>query len=58
MTIQFPAFVPSRTARLIVSTALAAGVLTGCAAGGARPDKFASSAQTALAKGRDRKSVV
>lgn len=28
MTIQFPAFVPSRTARLIVSTALAAGVLT------------------------------
>lgn len=51
MTIQFPAFVPSRTARLIVSTALAAGVLTGCAAGGARPDKFASSARTALAKG-------
>jgi Flp pilus assembly protein TadD len=45
------AFIPSRTARLVISTALAAGVLTGCAAGGTRPDQFAASAQTALAKG-------
>lgn len=45
------AFAPNRAARLAISTALAAGVLTGCTAGGAHPDKYASSAQTALAKG-------
>lgn len=45
------AFAPNRAARLVMSTALAAGVLTGCASGGAHPDKYASSAQTALAKG-------
>ena len=45
------AFAPNRAARLAISTALAAGVLTGCTVGGAHPDKYASSAQTALAKG-------
>ena len=45
------AFAPNRAARLVMSTALAAGVLTGCASGGAHPDKYASSAQAALAKG-------
>ncbi|MGV3511322.1 MAG: tetratricopeptide repeat protein [Novosphingobium sp.] len=45
------AFAPNRTARLVISTALAAGLLTGCSTGGAHPDKYASSAQTALAKG-------
>lgn len=45
------AFAPNRAARLAISTALAAGVLTGCTTGGAHPDKYASSAQTALAKG-------
>lgn len=45
------AFAPNRAARLAISTALAAGVLTGCTSGGAHPDKYASSAQTALAKG-------
>lgn len=56
MTNRFSAFAatlgaPSRATRLAISTALAAGVLTGCSAGGAHPEKFASSAQTALAKG-------
>ena len=50
-------FAPSRTARLIVSTALAAGILTGCAAGGTRSAKLASSAQTAL-KGGSTKAAV
>lgn len=45
------AFAPNCAARLAISTALAAGVLTGCTSGGAHPDKYASSAQTALAKG-------
>ncbi|MBB4611870.1 SPOR domain-containing protein [Novosphingobium taihuense] len=56
MTNRFSAFAatlgsPNRATRLAISTALAAGVLTGCTAGGAHPDKFASSAQTALARG-------
>lgn len=45
------AFAPNRATRIMMSTALAAGVLTGCSAGGAHPDKYASSAQSALAKG-------
>jgi Flp pilus assembly protein TadD len=45
------AFALNRATRLAISTALAAGVLTGCTAGGAHPDKYASSAKTALAKG-------
>lgn len=53
----FSAFVPNRTARLIVSSALAAGVLTGCATGTIRPDKFASSAEAALAKGNPKVAV-
>lgn len=57
MTRFFSAFAPSRTTRLIISTALAAGVLTGCAAGTVRPDKLASSAQTALAGGNTRAAV-
>lgn len=47
----------SRAMRLCISTALAAGVLTGCTAAGVRPDKFASSAQTALAGGSAAKAV-
>jgi Flp pilus assembly protein TadD/cell division protein FtsN len=45
------ALAPNRAARLAISTALAAGVLAGCTTGGAHPDKYAASAQTALAKG-------
>lgn len=48
---------PSRMARLIISTALAAGVLTGCATGTIRPDKFVSSAEAALAKGNPKAAV-
>lgn len=44
-------FAPNRAARLAISTALAAGVLTGCTTGDAHPGKYAASAQTALAKG-------
>ena len=56
MTNRFSAFAatlgaPSRATRLAISTALAAGVLTGCSAGGDNPAKFASAAQTALATG-------
>ncbi|MBB3859663.1 Flp pilus assembly protein TadD/cell division protein FtsN [Novosphingobium hassiacum] len=50
-------FAPSRAARLIVSTALAAGILTGCAAGSNRPAKLASSAQTALNGGSTKVAV-
>ncbi len=57
MTSLLSAFIPSRSVRLFISTALAAGVLTGCAAGGTRPDKFAASAQTALAKGSAKVAV-
>lgn len=57
MTSLLTALVPSRTARLVISTALAAGVLTGCSAGGARPEKLAASAQTALAKGSAKAAV-
>ncbi|MBA4354942.1 MAG: SPOR domain-containing protein [Novosphingobium sp.] len=53
----FSVFVPSRTTRLIVSSALAAGVLTGCATGTIRPDKFASSAETEMAKGNPKVAV-
>ncbi len=53
----FSAFAPSRATRLIVSTALAAGMLAGCASGGVRPEKFASSAQTALAGGNAKAAV-
>lgn len=57
MSSLFSAFVPNRAARLIVSSALAAGVLTGCATGTIRPDKFASSAEAALAKGNPKVAV-
>lgn len=57
MTSLLSAFIPSRSARLVISTALAAGVLTGCAAGGTHPGKFAASAQTALAKGSTKAAV-
>ncbi|CAM4321124.1 Flp pilus assembly protein TadD/cell division protein FtsN [Novosphingobium lubricantis] len=46
------ALVPSRTARLIVSSALAAGILTGCASGSVHPAKLASAAQAELERGR------
>lgn len=56
MTKRFSAFAacfaPHRTARLIITSALAAGVLTGCATGGAKPDSFAASSEAAMAKGR------
>lgn len=51
------AFAPSRTVRLIVSTALAAGLLSGCAAGVTRPAKFASSAKSALNGGSTKAAV-
>ncbi|GEO00795.1 hypothetical protein NSE01_26270 [Novosphingobium sediminis] len=46
-----------RLARICVTTALAAGLLTGCAAGGPNHAKFASSAETALGKGSLEKAV-
>lgn len=55
MTNRFAAFAavfaPGRTARLIVTTALAAGVLTGCATGGTNHAGLAASSEAALAKG-------
>ncbi|WP_298284331.1 SPOR domain-containing protein [Novosphingobium sp.] len=45
------AFIPQRSSRLIVSTALAAGLLTGCGAAGVQHAKLASTAQSALAQG-------
>lgn len=41
----------SRTVRFCLSTALAAGLLTGCAAGGSHASKFANGATSALTKG-------
>ncbi len=46
-----------RLARICVTTALAAGLLTGCAAGGPTHAKFASSAQTELGKGSLEKAI-
>ncbi|KAF0093982.1 MAG: hypothetical protein FD144_5947, partial [Rhodospirillaceae bacterium] len=46
-----------RLARICVTTALAAGLLTGCAAGGPTHAKFASSAQTELGKGSPEKAI-
>ncbi|MDP3550893.1 MAG: SPOR domain-containing protein [Novosphingobium sp.] len=51
MSIRLFAFAPDRTTRLIVSTALAAGLLTGCGSAGGKPDKLASSAHSAMVKG-------
>jgi Flp pilus assembly protein TadD len=51
MSIRFSAFAPARATRLIVSTALAAGLLTGCGSAGVQPGKLASSANSALLKG-------
>lgn len=53
----FHTLLASRTVRLCLSTALAAGLLTGCGAGGPRPDKFAAGAQAALAKGSYDKAI-
>lgn len=44
-------FAPNRVARLVITTALAAGVLTGCATGGVKPGNFAASSEAAMAKG-------
>lgn len=44
-------FASVRATRFAVSTALVAGLLTGCGAAGVQPGKLASSAQTALGKG-------
>lgn len=46
-----------RLARICVTTALAAGLLSGCAAGGPSHVNFASSAQTALGKGSPEKAI-
>lgn len=51
MLTRISAFTPDRTTRLILSTALAAGLLTGCGAAGVQPGKLASTAQSALTKG-------
>jgi tetratricopeptide (TPR) repeat protein len=46
-----------RLARLCLTTALAAGLLAGCAAGGPNHAKFAAGAQTALGKGSPDKAI-
>lgn len=46
-----------RMARICLTTALAAGLLSGCAAGGPNHAKFASSAQAELGKGSPDKAV-
>ena len=46
-----------RIARLCVTTALAAGLLAGCAASGPNHAKLASGAQTALTKGSPEKAI-
>jgi Flp pilus assembly protein TadD len=46
-----------RLARLCLTTALAAGLLAGCAAGGPTHAKFAASAQSALGKGSPDKAI-
>ena len=46
-----------RLARICLTTALAAGLLSGCAAGGPNHAKFASSAQAALGKGSPDKAI-
>lgn len=46
-----------RLARFCLTTALAAGLLSGCAAGGPNHAKFASNAQTALGKGSTQKAI-
>ncbi|MCX7284039.1 MAG: tetratricopeptide repeat protein, partial [Novosphingobium sp.] len=48
---RFSAFTPSSRSRLIVYTALAAGLLTGCGAAGLQHARLASTAQAALAQG-------
>jgi Flp pilus assembly protein TadD len=47
----------SHLARFCISTALAAGLLTGCTAAGPHPAKFAANAQTAIAHGQIDKAV-
>ncbi len=44
-------------ARFCVTTALAAGLLSGCAAGGPHPAKIAASAQSELGKGSTEKAI-
>lgn len=46
-----------RLARICLTTALAAGLLSGCAAGGPNHAKFASNAQAALGKGSPDKAI-
>lgn len=46
-----------RMARICMTTALAAGLLSGCAAGGVNHAKFASNAQAALGKGSPDKAI-
>ncbi len=46
-----------RLARMCLTTALVAGLLTGCAAGGPNHAKFASNAQAALGKGTPEKAI-
>ena len=46
-----------RIARFCVTSALAAGLLAGCAAGGPHPAKIAENAQSALGKGSPEKAI-
>ncbi|MEO0031177.1 MAG: hypothetical protein RIS94_935 [Pseudomonadota bacterium] len=57
MMIRLPTFASSRALRLCVSTALAAGLLTGCTAMGPHTGRFAAGAQSALDHGDAEKAV-
>lgn len=57
MTSRSEQTVTFRTFRFCVSTALAAGLLAGCAAGGTKPSKYAGAAQSALSGGNADKAV-
>ncbi len=57
MSSLFAHFAPRRKSRLILSTVLAAGVLTGCATGAIKPGKFVASAQGAMAKGNTKLAI-
>ena len=57
MSNRFATFAPSRHVRLILTTVLAAGVLTGCATGAIKPGKFVASAEGAMAKGNTKLAI-
>jgi Flp pilus assembly protein TadD len=57
MTTLFNSTTSYRFARFCVTTALAAGLLAGCAAGGPHPARIAAGAQSALGKGNPVKAI-